>query len=367
MVVMEVTGRCNLRCPICFAGANERHTPEPDLDVIRGMYETLLDSVGPYPVQLSGGEPTLRDNLPQIVALGKDMGFDHIQVNTNGLRIAEDIDYLHKLKDNGATLVYLQFDGVTDDVNRYLRGKGLLAFKVKAIENCSKVKIGVILVPTLIPRINDQQIGDIIRFAKRWIPIVKGVHFQPIGYFGRYPRLPNNEDRITIPEVIKAIQDQTQGEIKAENFVPPGCEHPHCSFSGFFVLMEDGKLLPTTRFLLTEKTVHPNPEDAAEQARQFIQRRWRLTEEDIEKPRASCECKPGSWLEFYERARRDYLCVSGMAFQDAWNIDLERLKRCCIHIIVPPGRVVPLCAYYVTSIDGRRLYGDPSLVYKDMG
>jgi len=136
-------------------------------------------------VQLSGGEPTIRDELPTIIVTGKEIGFYHIQVNTNGIRIAQDKEYLERLKESGADLIYLQFDGVSDDVYRTIRGRNLFDLKVRAISNCAEVKIGVVLVPTVIPNVNLHQLGEIVQFAKKWIPTVKGIHFQPVSYFGQ--------------------------------------------------------------------------------------------------------------------------------------------------------------------------------------
>jgi uncharacterized radical SAM superfamily Fe-S cluster-containing enzyme len=98
----------------------------------------------------------------------------------------------------------------------------LLPLKLQAIKRCAELKIGVILVPTLVRGINEDQIGSIVHFAKHWIPTVKGVHFQPMTYLGRYPVSPRNEDRILIPDILKAIEAQTEGELLVENMAPPG-------------------------------------------------------------------------------------------------------------------------------------------------
>ena len=361
-VVMEVTYRCNLSCPICFASARKDSSYEPDLDMIRDMYQTILDCGGAYPVQLSGGEPTVRDDLPQIVNLGTQMGFSHIQINTNGIRLARDKEYLQELKDAGASVIYLQFDGVTDDVYRHTRGQDLLDLKLQAISNCAQARMGVILVPTLIPKVNDHQIGDIIQFAKERIPTVKGVHFQPVSYFGRYPAPPEDADRITIPDVLEAIMEQTKGEFKRRNFVPRRCEDAHCSFSSLFVLDEEGKLLPLTGvaqdLVSGAGYLKGTP---AEQSRRFISRRWRSNEEEPKTDCGCCQSKPGIWQSFFERASVYYLSITGMPFQDVWNIDLDRLKRCCIHVVTPDRKLIPLCAYYLTSVKGERLYPSPSL------
>jgi 7,8-dihydro-6-hydroxymethylpterin dimethyltransferase len=220
--ILEVTSACNLHCPVCFSASGTAPVADPGLDAIERMFCTIRDASGNCPIQFSGGEPSLRNDLPKIVALAHKTGFDHIQVNTNGIRLAQDSDFGSAMKDAGVTDFFLQFDGISDAVYQRLRGAPLLSSKLRAVERCAELKIAVVLVPTLVRNINDHQIGDIIRFAKKWIPAVKGVHFQPVAFLGRYPDSPCNEDRILIPDVLQAIEEQTGGELKAENFIPPG-------------------------------------------------------------------------------------------------------------------------------------------------
>lgn len=220
--IIEVAAGCNLSCPVCFAGSRQTCTPDPDLNALSRMLTAVLDSGGACPVQLSGGEPTLRDDLPEIVALARNLGFDHIQINTNGIRLAQDHDFGRRLKGAGATTVFLQFDTLSNDICRKIRGTGIVELKAEAVRRCADLRIGVILVPTILRGVNDHEIGDIIRFAKEWIPTVKGVHFQPMAYLGRYPASPRNESRMLIPDILAAIEIQTSGELRVENFIPPG-------------------------------------------------------------------------------------------------------------------------------------------------
>jgi len=141
--------------------------------------QSVFDRAGPHPIQLSGGEPALRDDLPQIAAMAGRIGFDHIQINTNGIRLAQENDYGLALKEAGVTSVFLQFDGISDDVYRRIRGADLLSLKLKSIERCADLKLGVILTPTLVRDVNDLQIGAIIQFAKKWIPRLKESIFSP--------------------------------------------------------------------------------------------------------------------------------------------------------------------------------------------
>ena len=362
-MVLEVTQRCDLHCPVCFASAGELVNDEPDLKTIGEMYQTVLDTAGTPTIQLSGGEPTVRDDLPQIVSLGRQMGFTHIMINTNGVRIARDQEYLGKLVDSGASTIFLQFDGVTDQVHQYTRGANLAKYKIDAISNCAEARIGVILVPTIIPGVNDHQLGDIVRFAKQWIPTVKGVHFQPVSYFGRYPVAPEDKDRITIPDVIDGLVKQTAGELKPDNFIPRRSQDSHCSFSSLFILAEDGRLSPITR-RLTEELVSGwggYTRTPWESARSFINLHWRFSDNEPVPCSTGCcgaSSKPklGSCDDLLQQVATHGLTITCMPFQDVWNLDLERLKRCCGHVVTPDKLIIPFCAYHLTSISGQRLY-----------
>jgi len=346
--VIEVTQNCNLACPVCFAGAEKKQSLDPSIDILRGMYQAILDGVGVCTIQLSGGEPTLRDDLPQIAALGREVGFKHILINTNGIRIAGDVDFLARLKDSGAGTIYLQFDGVSDDVYRNIRGQNLFELKTRALANCSLINIGVVLVPTIIPGINDGQLGDIIQFAKEWMPIVKGVHFQPVSYLGRYPHPHGDADRITIPDIISALEIQTQGELKTIDFIPRQVEESHCGFSGIFILTEEGKLLALSgNSRKGGNKRKPTGEIPEESTRRFMAQHWQIDD---------CCCQTGDRNDFIDQLLHNNLTISGMPFQDVWNIDLERLRACCIHVVTQDKRIIPFCAYYLTSTKGQRLY-----------
>lgn len=352
--LLEVTQRCNLRCPVCFADAAHRPPPDPSLETLAGWYRMLLAARGPCNVQLSGGEPTVRRDLPQIVRRGRELGFTFIQLNTNGLRLAEDAGYAAVLRAAGLGSVFLQFDGVTDATYETLRGAPLLAQKVAAIENCAAHQIGVILVPTLKPGVNDHAIGDIIRFALRHAPAVRGVHFQPISYFGRYPTAPTDADRLTIPDVMQAIVAQTDSLVPPDALAPGGCENARCSFHGNFVLMPDGRLVPWTKHAPHNGGCQPTSAAAgAAKARAFVASNW-IALGDV----ATVAGGPslGEWDVLLQRAQTHTFFISGMAFQDAWTLDLERLRDCCIHTVSPDGRLIPFCAYNLTDRHGRSLY-----------
>ncbi|MDD4185223.1 MAG: radical SAM protein [Candidatus Methanomethylophilaceae archaeon] len=353
LVVAEVTNRCNLNCPICFATANGcGYDFHPDMETIKGMFKTIVEYVNsPRCVQLSGGEPTVRDDLPEIVKMAKDMGIEHIEVNTNAVRISKDIEYLKKLRDAGVDDFYMQFDGTDDEIYMKTRGKPLFEVKKKAIENCKEVGgIGITLVVTVSPDINLDSVGEIIKFATDNVPVVKGVHFQPIAHFGRYPVEPKDENRVLLPDLVKAIEKQTKGMLRADNFMPTSCSNVHCDLKSLSVVLPDGSLFPLTTMSLgpPKKT-----ENIADKTRTEVSQYWRVIEDTMD---GGNDTEDNSWRSFVKRAKTHYLTVSAMAFQDAWTGETERWERCCIHVVTLDGKLIPFCLFNVTSKDGTTLY-----------
>jgi uncharacterized radical SAM superfamily Fe-S cluster-containing enzyme len=368
-VLLEVTQRCNIKCPICFASAADGST-DPSLGEIETWLRLLLAHGSKVNIQLSGGEPTMRDDLPQIIALTRSLGFDFLQLNTNGIRLAKEAGYAQRLAEAGLDCVFLQFDGVSDEVYKHIRGARLLDLKIAAIDRCTKAGLGVVLVPTLVPGVNVGEIGKIVDFALARVPAVRAVHFQPISYFGRYPAPPAEADRLTLPEIMDEIEDQTGGRVHAADFSPGSAENAYCSFSGKFFVGKDGTLRPSAEPAANaccggDDTTSacgcgvPSRGDDALRARQFVAAHWVTPEQRA----ASDEQQSGidvTSLDAFLATRQHSFCISAMAFQDAWNLDLERLRECFIHVVAPDRRIVPFCAYNLTAISGESLYRHPA-------
>jgi 7,8-dihydro-6-hydroxymethylpterin dimethyltransferase len=248
---------------------------------------------------------------------------------------------------------------VDDAVYQRLRGMPLLETKTAAIRRCAELALGVVLVPTVVPGVNDQALGDILRFGLARAPAVRGVHFQPISYFGRYPTAPADADRITLPEVMRGLERQTGGMVRAADFRPPGAEHARCSFSATFERTADGALRsprPSTG------CCSPRPGAEAEAARKAVARRWTHPEGGAEADRgtngggcAAPASDTASLDAFLQQARRSTFSISAMAFQDAWSLDLARVRDCHIHV-ADEGRLMPFCAYNLTSQGGTPLH-----------
>ena len=341
-VLLEVTGRCNLHCRFCFAngGTSEK---DPSMEEPKEAVRELVRQCGQPLLQLSGGEPTLREDLPELIRFAKKAGCSYVQLNTNGIRLAEDPAYAEALAEAGLDIVFLQFDGTDDQIYQYLRGKPLLELKTRAVEVCSDLQIGVTLVPTVVPGVNDQDLGSLVRFARKRVPAVRGIHFQPVSYFGRYMGMPGDDGRYTLDQLMSDLSDQAG--IPVESFMPSRCDHPLCGFHANFLLTPGG-LKP-----LTSITRSARERGSARDNREYVVRHWR---------RPEAEPKPaGNFSDemdfdtFLYRLRHGSLTLSAMAFQDAMNLNVERLMRCSLHVY-DRGTVKPFCARYLTPMEDFR-------------
>ncbi len=380
--LIDVTNRCNLRCPICFANAAvSKSLYEPSYDEIRQMLRNLRSN-RPVPtpaIQYAGGEPTVRKDIVDLIKLAKEEGFSHTQIATNGIKLATNPQLAIDLKEAELNTVYLQFDGVTEEPYLKNRGKNLLPWKLQAIENCRKADLGIVLVPTLVKGVNDHQIGDIVRFAIENLDIIRGVNFQPVSFAGRTPANHVEEQRITIPDFENMVEDQTNGQIKVEDFYPASSVmpisdfiaamegdnqvtftcHPHCG-SATYVFIDDEEIIPITRFVNVDRffeLLSKSSDDIKDGG--IISKAKVVARASVELPKTVSPSKAPESMDiksillnvFKDRsydALGDFhhktLLISCMHFMDPWNFDQDRVKRCVIHYAVPDGRIIPFCS-----------------------
>lgn len=372
-VLLEVTDRCNLQCAVCFADSGHQKSEDVSLEKIQWLLERAIAAAGPSNLQLSGGEPTLRNDLPEIVKTAREVGYSFIQINTNGLRLASDKDYVSRLQDAGLSSVFLQFDGVDDEIYRTLRGKALLDLKFRAVTNCGAAGIGVIFVPTLVKGINTCSVGDMVRQGLQMAPTVRGIHFQPVSYFGRFPGEGSDDRRFTLPELMRALEDQTAGLVKMTDFSPPGCEHALCSFHATYIRGKKGQLKPVGAANGNSCCSVDFGEGGVKKTVKTVSRRWSMPTTQasslnafpIVKESSCCSGidneedssdEPVDLDVFLHNVATRSFTISAMAFQDADNLDLERLRGCCISVISHDGRLIPFCAYNLTGRNGETLY-----------
>lgn len=372
--IIDVTNACNLRCPICFANAAAvGYLYQPSLEQIKAMLDNLHSNtpVSTLAVQFSGGEPTLRDDLPEIIRYAGEIGIPHVEVNTNGVRIARDIDYLKELMKACTSTFYLSFDSLTKEAYIKMKGADLLDIKLKALQNIREVGLhSVVLVPTVVKGINDNEIGSLIEFGIQNSDIVRCVNFQPVSFAGRIETSKLKEFRVTTSDVINDAEKQTNGKIKMDDwypipFVAPISDfiaglkgepaptftvHQDCGAATFLVAEDDrSDYEPITRYVNVEKFVQDLSKAAdAFQSGKKMQGKLKAASalRHVSLGMSTSLVKGflsngtyGSLGKFMKRI----VMVGNMHFMDPYNFDLERVERCGIHYAAPDGRIIPFC------------------------
>ncbi|MEW6592094.1 MAG: tetraether lipid synthase Tes [Candidatus Hadarchaeota archaeon] len=373
-----LTNRCDLTCWYCFFYAGRvGYVYEPSMEDIDKMMK-ILKSERPIPcnaLQLTGGEPTLRKDLIDIIKLARSYGFDHIQLNTDGVKLSGDAELVRRVRDAGVNTLYLSFDGVTEKTNPKNHWE-----IPQAIENARNAGLGVVLVPTVINSVNDHEVGDILKYGFKNMDVIRGVNFQPVSLVGRMPKEERERYRITIPDVIKRIEEQTNGEITMNDFfsVPAAMtisefvealtgkpmydlsSHFACG-AATYVFEDDGRLVPLTRFIDVEGLLEYLGEKTQElkggkskllvgtkllyNIGKFIDKKKKPKNLDVDKIIFNAFVKHdyGAVGQFHMKS----LFIGMMHFMDLYNYDIERVKRCCIHYTMTDSRVIPFCAFNV--------------------
>lgn len=377
LAIIDVTSRCNMACPGCFASSGGTTSVyEPTKEQIRQMLKTLRANrpSPPRAIQFSGGEPTLRDDLPDFIKMAKDIGFPHVEVNTNGLRIAEDIDYFKRLVDAGFSTLYLQFDSLRPEALKKMRGASFLPQKLKVIENARKIGFdSIVLVVTLAKGVNDPDLGSLIDFAVKNSDVIRCVNVQPISFAGRGKNLDPKSHRITVPDFMKLVEKQTAGQIVATDFRPvpwpipiakamgdmKGKAYPEfstapwCGVATFLVLDKKGGYAPITSLVNADKFCEAiqRAGEAAEKghktkAKVLMLGSLRYVKLGTIKDILGGIIKTGSYKSLGKFMRR-VVMLGAMHFVDMYNLDLYRIERCVIHYATPDPEhpIIPFCSY----------------------
>jgi uncharacterized radical SAM superfamily Fe-S cluster-containing enzyme len=387
--LVEITSSCNLSCPMCYAssGPGGKHL---SFEECRASIDRLVQVEGRAEVlQLSGGEPTIHPDFLRILEYACDQPIDCVMINSNGLRFAHDPELLegiarfrHRLE------IYLQFDGFDNRGSLALRGEALVDTKLRAIEALGQHKIRTILVTTLQPGVNDHEIGAIVKFGVER-PWITGVSFQPATYSGRHVLPEQLERRITFPDVVRAVAEQTDGMFRTDDFMPLPCAHPNCH-SLTYAYRTGGKVYPLARFIdaknhldILANGIVFNRASARTLIEQYLGKLGCCggscgpVDGNAREGEASAEplgtrLAEGTRLggnlalpnappiadDFFRRAlaeqlsQADVFRITITSFLDAYNFDVRRLMKCCIHHVLPSGHVIPFCAYNVLYREG---------------
>lgn len=384
---IDLTNRCNLRCPVCFANANvQGYVYEPSYEQVVEMLTMLrnIKPVFPPAVQFSGGEPTIHPRFLDILKAARAMGFSHLQIASNGIRLAKDLDFARKCKEAGLYTVYLQFDGIDDEVYQRTRGlKGLWELKQRAVENARLAGLRIVLVPTIIKTINDDQVGKILQYAIDNADVISGISYQPVAFTGRISKEEREKQRYTLSDLALDIERQTGYLNALEDWYPLSVtspfskllsaiwkyevmkitSHPDCGIGTYiFVNSKTKSVTPITKLIdiegftmdlnkLVKQRISHIRSLTALSAQQLLKKHFREEEaKDGMTPQVCLELFQGIVdKEAQRRVELIYnwhmMLVGGMHFQDGYNYNVDRVKRCCIHYAAPNGRIYPFCAY----------------------
>lgn len=401
LAVIDLTNRCNLRCPVCFADVDKRSSYFLDFEVVRGMLRALVErpSQPCRHIQFSGGEPTLHPQFLEILRLAREMGFDHIQVATNGIRFAH-YDFARRCEDAGLQTLYLQFDGMSDEVYLALRGQRLLAQKLRVYANVVRTNMRVVLVPTIVAGLNVDQLGPIFRFALEHSRHTTGISVQPMAATGRVNVPRQGESTFNLADLAHEFSRQTGLTRVPDDWIPlnaltmltrgvarlrgataqsPACDS-HCSVGTYFYIDEDNRPTCLTDFLALERLLVSAGELKAPQARgRLFQRISALAQlkqlsgcfDAARAPEGLTFLRLLRGLDGWEdksvgRRRRWFergfngMFVAGMHFMDSTNYSARRVRRCIIKYVTTDGRVLSFCRYnagerYRTIEDAHRL------------
>lgn len=347
--LLEVTDFCNLRCPVCYAESGPERTTHRSMDVIRAMLDAIVRNEGePDVVQISGGEPTLHPDFFSILDEARARPIRHLMLNTNGFRIAREEGFADRLAAYQPGFeVYLQFDSLRERVHRSLRGLDLRDIRSRALERLERAGVSTTLVVTVKKGENDDEIGEIIRYALQW-RCVRGVTLQPIQHAGRTTGYDPARDRITLSELRRKVIEQS-GIFTEADVLPVPC-NPDC-LGMAYALKVDGRVVPLTGLF--------DPKVYIEGSRNTIvyERDAGMKEQVFKlfatnhspESQAGCLsdllcCLPH--LQHPTDLRYEHLFrVILMQFIDAESFDLRAVRKSCVHIATPDGKLIPFDTY----------------------
>jgi len=372
-----VTNRCDLRCGYCFmnAGASGR-VYEPSIEKIREMMIMARNQrpMGSKAIQITGGEPTIREDILEIVKMAKEVGYSHVQVNTNGMKLSESVEFCQALKEAKVNTIYMSFDGVTKETNPWIEKNK------KAIENLRKVNLKCVLVPVLIGGKNLHQTGKIIKFALDNMDIIRGVNFQPISFCGRITKIKDDKrekQRVDYVMMMEAIEKEFKGKISRDDFYPVPfvfpvsklieilkgksqvefTAHPGCGGATYIFIDDNGDPLPVTRFIdvkslldfINKQSEIKGPLKKIRIAGTFLRNidsfvDYSKAPHGFNLKKLLKDAAIGGSYDSLRGFHYKSLFVGSMWFQDAFNLNIDRLQRCVIHYATEEG-IVPFCTY----------------------
>lgn len=343
LTLIEVTDRCNLSCPTCYAMSSPRYGRHRTLEEIEQMLDVIVANEGePDVVQISGGEPTIHPQFFEILDIAKRKPIKHLMVNTNGIRIAQDEGFAERLATYMPDFeLYLQFDSFKPEVLMELRGQDLTDIRKKALEKLNELNLSTTLVVTVQKGLNDDETGKIIDYALKQ-KCVRGVTFQPVQIAGRFSHDPD-KSRMTLTEVRDAILTQTN-LFKPNDIVPVPC-NPDALAMGY-ALKLNNEVFPLTRYIDPAHLLDNSKNTIVyEQDTELHSHLLKIFSTGISVDKVSEDmhqllcCLPQIYAPGlgYDNLFRIII----MRFIDAYDFDVRAIKKSCVHIVSKDHKIIP--------------------------
>lgn len=349
--IIEVNSACNMECPLCFANAGAGFNLT--LEEVENILDHLVETEGnPEVVQFSGGEPTIHPQIIEMIKAAKQRNIRHVMLNTNGKRIADDDEFLQQLADLRPS-IYFQFDGFESETYRLLRDEpNILPQKLRALDRIAEIGAHVVLVPAVDRFVNLHEVGAIVNFGLQH-PAVRGINFQPAFQSGRHGES-DPMQRLTIPDILQALEEQTSQTLQVSDFVPVPCCFPTCN-SVTYVLKDDNTILPLTRVLNVEDYLdyitNRAVADPSEDIKAALEGLWSssaVAGSDKATQQFALSCAacglPDNGLDLKAFANNIFMIML-QDFMDPWTFNQKNLMKCCKEILLPDGKQIPFCAY----------------------
>jgi len=343
LCVLEITDHCNLRCPTCYASSSPERTTHRSLEQIERMLDRIVaNEVEPDIVQVSGGEPTTHPQFFEVLDACRRRPLRHLMLNTNGIRIAKEPGFAERLASYGPGFeVYLQFDGFARSSHMTLRAADLRG-------------LSTTLVATVRRGVNDDELGDIIRFAVKQ-RCVRGVTFQPVQDAGRNDGFDPAVHRLTLTETRRRILEQCD-MFRPEDLIPVPC-HPD-SLAMAYALKLEGQFVPLTRFVDPELLIQGSRNTMVYEGDPQLRQQLFETFSTAHSPSSAADavgrllcCLPqvkGATPWSYEYVFRIII----LQFLDRHSLDMRSVRKSCVHIAHPDGqRLIPFDTFNILYRD----------------
>jgi len=369
MPIVEITSRCDLKCPVCLVNAGRDW--DMKTDEIRGILDRLIAAEKQIDVlNISGGEPLLHPDLLSFVdEIMSRPEIVRVSISTNGLGFLKDRDLLKALHEKNV-VVSLQLDGFSEKAHEALRGRPILSEKLRILELLAEEGISTSLTMTAAAGVNDDQFLPMIEYLFSHDHVIS-MMIQPLAFTGRGARLKGKVERLTIPDIVKALGNSGHPAVSAKDFVPLPCSHPLCFSLAFYLVLDNGGIVPINQLTdaatlmdsFSNRVVFGLDAGEHERLKGMIYDLWSGPAGSVPDSNAvlstlrgifreiSCSCfDPRNAFTLMERRVKSIFIH---AFQDADTFDLARVRRCCQAYPQPDGRLIPACVHNVLKRNGK--------------